>query len=109
MPQEPAKRKDPRGGKRPGAGRPALNKVALRAYLPRDLVRQLGKLAKTKRVTKSKIIEEALKTYLQIPPQPKSSSQSQPKQQAPAPPAAHTGPDPEPPPDLIIYDEEPEL
>ena len=59
MPKERAASQ--RGGKRPGAGRPRLGKEIVKAYLPRDLVRQLAKLAKTRRLTKSKIIEDALR------------------------------------------------
>jgi hypothetical protein len=66
MPEEPAKRttKQPRGGKRPGAGRPSLGKEMVKAYLPRELVRRLEKLAQKLGLTKSKIIENALRVWI---------------------------------------------
>jgi hypothetical protein len=67
MPQTPPNAKNPRGGARPGASRPRLDKVVVKAYLPRTLVQRLEKLAAASGSSKSKIIEDALRRCMHLP------------------------------------------
>lgn len=56
-----------RGGKRPGAGRPKGNpKKQICIYLSETILQKVEKIARTNKICKNKIYEEAIYQYIQL-------------------------------------------
>ena len=56
-----------KGGKRPGAGRPkGIPKKQQCIYLSEPIICKVDKIAKTNKITKNKIYEEAISQFIQL-------------------------------------------